>query len=611
MNVRNLADLHRRQAERYGPRAALRHKRHGLYRDLSWADYLRASLACAASLIEAGVRPGDRVGMLAENRLEWLLADMGILAAGAVNVPAHAPLAPKQAQFQFADAGVCWLFVSTREQLDKVRQVRGELPALRGVVIFDDLPTGWHGRETVPQQGSTGWHGRETVPQQGESVPQQGETVPQQGETVPQQGSTGWHGRETVPQQEDALPWTGFLAQGLRHLDRYMPELERRRLDRGQDDLATIMYTSGTTGNPKGVMLSHGNLLSNALSMVEGGEFRDDTVVLSWLPYSHIYGRLVDHYVSLAAGATLCLAESQETLVRNLDEIQPTCFSAVPRFYEKVYTAVQCDDPERTLRRLRDLFGPRIRWLNSGGAPLPLHLAQAYQDAGLTMLQGYGLTESSPVITFNRREANRLGTVGQAVPGVEVRIAPDGEVLTRGPHVMKGYWNQPQATAEAIRDGWLHTGDLGRLDDGYLSITGRKKDLLVLSNGKKVVPTYLEGLLLADPCIDQVVICGEGKNYLTALVVPNFENLRAAAQELGITEPDNARLVRLPEVHALMARRAEAALAAVSAWEQVRKFILLSRPFTLEADEMTVSLKLRRGTIVQKYRQQWEGLYTE
>jgi long-chain acyl-CoA synthetase len=228
------------------------------------------------------------------------------------------------------------------------------------------------------------------------------------------------------------------------------------------------------------------------------------------------------------------------------------------------------------------------------------------------MLQGYGLTESSPVITFNRRASNKLGTVGLPVPGVEVRIADDGEVLTRGPHVMVGYWKNPKATAEAIRDGWLHTGDLGQLDcEGFLSITGRKKDLLVLSNGKKVVPTEIEGLLLADECIDQAVVHGEGKSYLTALLVPRFEKLRAAAGAIGVDEETNERLVQDPKVKELMAGRVKAALAAVSTWEQIRKFILLPRPFTLAAEEMTVSLKLRRSVILEKYRQQLEALYVE
>jgi long-chain acyl-CoA synthetase len=547
MDVRNLAELHRRQAERLGPRAAIRFKHLGLYRDLSWNDYLARSLACAASLVEAGIQTGDRIGLVAENRLEWLIADMGILAAGAINVPAHATLSAKQIQQQFEHAGVNFLIASTRPLWEKIRDLPKLMPVIRGVVVFD-----------------------------GPAVP-------------------------------EAESWQGFLTRGAHVLPKHEAELQARLRRVGPEDLATLMYTSGTTGNPKGVMLSHGNLLSNALSMVGSTSINADSIILSWLPFSHIYGRLVDHYETLAAGATLCLAESQETLLLNLAETQPTCFSGVPRFYEKVLAYAGPQDVPANRDKLRSLFGSRIQWLNSGGAPLPPPFAEAFVRAGLTMLQGYGLTETSPVVSFNRIEANRVGTVGQAVTDVEIRIADDGEVLTRGPHVMKGYWKDAKATAEAIRDGWFHTGDLGSLDaDGYLTITGRKKDLLVLSNGKKVVPTEIEALLLQDDCIDQALVYGEGRNYLTALIVPRFDRLRSL---LGVAEQDNAKLIELSAVRELMAKRFAAVLADVAEWEKVQRFALLPRPFTQEAEELTVSLKLRRGVIFQKHKEQMEALY--
>ena len=552
---RNLVELHRRQAERYGPRVALRFKRHGLYHDYPWDRYRADVLACACALIDAGVRPGERVGLLSENRVEWLVADLGLLAAGAVNVPPHAPLPPAQVQFQFADTGTAWLFVSTREQLDKVRSVRAGLPTLHGMVVFDS-------------------------------------------------GAAG----------DDAVSWAGFLQRGRRALPRLAAELARRESALGPDDLATIMYTSGTTGNPKGVMLTHGNLLSNTLSLVAADDCGPQDVVLNWLPYSHIYARTCDHYTAIASGATLCLAESQETLALNLAEVWPTRMNSVPRFYEKVLAAVAAPDPKDTGRRLRAVFGPRINQLLSGGAPLPRAVGEAYAAAGLPLLQGYGLTESSPVITFNRKRANRLGTVGQSLPGVEVRIAADGEVLTRGPHVMTGYWNNPTATAEAVRDGWLHTGDLGTLDaDGFLTITGRKKELLVMSSGKKLVPSEVEGRLLADPCIDQVVVYGEGRNYLTALVVPRWEAVRLALREAGTavdSQPEEA-LAGNSTVAELLDKRIEAALRDLAPWERVKRFAVLARPFTVAADELTVSLKMRRGVIFEHYKAQLEALYRE
>jgi long-chain acyl-CoA synthetase len=370
------------------------------------------------------------------------------------------------------------------------------------------------------------------------------------------------------------------------------------------------MYTSGTTGSPKGVMLTHGNLLSNALATLENQPYPPESLVLNWLPYSHIYARTVDHYAPLVGGITVALAVSAETLVENLAEVPPTHFSSVPRFYEKVLAAVASDDAAVTAKRLKHVFGPRIEVLSSGGAPLPVPIAKAYTEAGLPLFQGYGLTETSPVISFNTRKHNKIGTVGRAIPGVEVRIGPDGEVLTRGPHVMKGYWNNAAATEETIRDGWLHTGDLGSLDEeGYLSITGRKKELMVLSNGKKIVPSHLEGLLVTDPCIDQAVVCGEGRNFLTALLVPHWGNVRAAlGRDLPGREEDWARA---PEVIALLGQRCKGALRDLSRTEQIKKFLVLPRPFSVEAEELTVSLKLRRNVVVQRYGPRLDELYKE
>jgi long-chain acyl-CoA synthetase len=554
MSERNLVELHRRQAERLGPRPALRSKRYGIWHDFTWERYRAETVAAAAALIEAGVGPGDRVGMVAENSIDWLIADMAILTAGAINVPPHAPLTARQILFQLADAEVNFLLVSNRAQLDKIRQIRSQLPPLRGIVLFDSTAAAGH---------------------------------------------------------DDLVPWQTFRQRGRQALPRLEGEISRREAALGPDDLATIMYTSGTTGNPKGVMLTHGNLLSNVRATLDRSGQRPGDVVLSWLPYTHIYARTVDHYCNLATGVLLCVAESAETLVQDLADVQPTHMASVPRFYEKVLTMAADPDPEVVARRLRDIFGPRVNWLSSGGAPLPLPVARPYVDAGILLLQGYGLTETSPVISFNAKEAYKLETVGRPLPGVEVKIGPDGEVLTRGPHVMKGYWKNPAATAETIRDGWLHTGDLGELDaDGFLKITGRKKELLVLSNGKKVVPAYLEGLLQGDPCIDQAVVCGEGRNFLTALIVPHWSNVRAALAAEG-TKLDGVIEEATPPVMELLQSRIQAALVDVSSAEQVRKIIVVPQPFSVAADELTVSLKLRRNVVLAKYARQLDELYHE
>jgi long-chain acyl-CoA synthetase len=549
MTDQTLPARHRLQAERFGPRTAVRYKRLGLYHDLTWDDYREQVTACAAALAHAGVAAGDRVSVLSENRVEWLVADMAILQAGAVHVPLHAPLTARQAHYQLADAAVSWIFASGPAQYAKVRQLRAELPDLRGIVLFEGRP------------------------------------------------------------DEEAVAWEAFLQMGRDVRAAEAAELDRRQAALGSDSLATIMYTSGTTGNPKGVMLTHGNLLSNAESFNAASPPPLDCVFLSWLPYSHIYARTVDIYGTLVAGSILCLAESADTLLVNLAEIRPHLMSSVPRFYEKVLAAVQAD-PKTAKAKLRAIFGPRVDWLSSGGAPLPAGVARTFQEAGLLLLQGYGLTESSPVISFNRKDAYKLDSVGLPIPGVEVKIADDGEVLTRGPHVMKGYWKDPAGTAQTIREGWLYTGDLGHLDaDGFLYITGRKKELMVLSNGKKVVPNHVEGLLLADPCIDQVLVCGEARSFLTALVVPNWPVLaRAAGVDLSRGED---ALAGDPAVQAFLDRRVQGALADVSPWEQVRKLAVLPRPFSIADGEVTVSLKLRRGVIAERHKDEIEAMYRD
>jgi long-chain acyl-CoA synthetase len=559
-DCRNLAELHRLQAERLEPRPALRWREYGIFRDLPWDQYRADVLACAAALVESGIVPGDRVGLVAENRVEWLIADLGILAAAAVNVPPHAPLTAAQVHYQLADAGCRWLFLSTVRQLDKLAAVLPELPDIKGIVVFDSI----------------------------QSV--------------------------TPSLRHPVFTWAGFLQNGRRTLARQQAELSQREAALQPPDLATIMYTSGTTGNPKGVMLTHGNLLSNVAASLACEPCQPDDVRLSWLPYSHIYARTMDHYLSLASGTLLCLSESADTLVTDLRDVEPTHLNAVPRFYEKVLTAAADTNPEELSRRLRRVFGRRLRWLCSGGAPLPPAVAEAYRDAGLLVLQGYGLTESSPVISFNRTTRYKIDSVGPPLPGVEVRIADDGEVQARGPNIMKGYWNNPPATAEALHDGWLSTGDLGRLDeDGFLYITGRKKELLVLSNGKKVVPNYIEGLLLADPLIDQAVVCGEGRNFLTALIVPHWDNLRAELRRAGgdvDSQPAEA-LTEHPLVQELLHQRIEALLREVSSWEHVKKIAVLPNAFSVASDELTVSLKLRRNIVVKKYAAALESLYRE
>jgi long-chain acyl-CoA synthetase len=357
-------------------------------------------------------------------------------------------------------------------------------------------------------------------------------------------------------------------------------------------------------------MLTHGNLVSNAEATVRCGDFGESNVLLSWLPYSHIYARTCDLYVTMLTGARLCLAESVDTLVMNLAEIQPTDFTSVPRFYEKVWSAVEALPAADRASRLGRIFGPNVRRLSSGGAPLPKHVAAGFLEAGLPLLEGYGLTESSPVISFNRHEAKKPGTVGIAVDGIEVKIADDGEILTRGPHVMKGYWDDPESTRRAIVDGWLLTGDVGTLDaEGFLTITDRKKDLIITSGGKNIAPSELERLLVSDPYIDQAVVYGDRRPFVSALIVPNLPLLTQKAAELGFPLDVEDDMIRNGPAREFVAGRVAKVMEEVSNPERVKAFVLLGRPFQIEADELTATQKIRRRHVLVKFEKELEALY--
>jgi long-chain acyl-CoA synthetase len=553
MDYQNLSALHRASAERWSGRTALSDKRGGVRRPWTWDEYRAQADWGAAALIELAINPGDRVGILSENRAEWLVADIAVLSAGAADVTMHAPLVAGQAEYQLAHSEARAVIVSNQEQADKVLASLAGLPQLEVLISFDPVETGGRIR---------------------------------------------------------TLRWADFLAIGEKAGDTGRQRVLDREHALNRESLATLIYTSGTTGNPKGVMLTHGNVLSNIEAVATLASFTTDDVLLTWLPFSHIYARTVDHYLAVLTGGVLCLAESMETLPADLAEVRPTLMNAVPRFYEKVWSSVQSLPPDDRRQRLAKLFGPRVRWLSSGGAPLPPHIAHGFHESGILLLQGYGLTESSPVISFNRIGRYKLESVGPPIPGVEVQIADDGEILTRGPHVMRGYWKDPEATAQAITDGWLHTGDVGHLDDeGFLSITDRKKDLIITSGGKNIAPNELERILMTDPFIDQLVLYGDRKPFVSALIAPNLDALRAKARELGCAvELDGEFICSAPLIE-FMATRIEHLMQAVSKPERVKAFLLLGRPFTIENDELTPTRKIRRRQIHKKYHAQLEALY--
>lgn len=552
VSVQSLCALHRSATKRYGNRVALKYPQWGMYHDLSWTDYRAAIDAAAAGLIALGVQFGDRVAILSENRFEWLIADHAILSCGAADVPLHAPLAPVQVEYQVAHSEARGIIVSNQAQADKLAEVLDRLPQLEFVISFESIQL-----PTNSQVKLVSW---------------------------------------------EALKYLGTEADS--------SEIARREAALRPDSLATIIYTSGTTGHPKGVMLSHGNLLSNAKATFDISFMTEDVVLLSWLPYSHIYARTVDHYLTTIGGITVALAESVDTLFQNLRQVRPHWLTAVPRVYEKVWSQIKTLAPEDRASAIRKTFGAEMRQLTSGGAPLPLYIAEGFDAVGLPLLEGYGLTESSPVIAFNSIQQYRLGSVGKPIGDVEVRIADDGEILTRGPHVMLGYWKNPTATAQTIVDGWLLTGDVGRVDDdGFLFITDRKKDLFVTSSGKNIAPAELERILSRDEYIDQAVVYGDGRQYVTALLVPNFERLKSVVAERGGEIEIKGEFISDSISLQWLQSRVDALMQQVSQPERVKKFLVLARPFAVADEELTATLKVRRRHILQKYESHLAALY--
>lgn len=542
MQARTLNEIFLRSVEQHAAKPALLAKREGEYAPLSYADLHAQVLDFAAGLSQFGVGRGTVVGLLSENRPEWVITDLGALMLGGVNTPMFPALPAPQIAYILADGGAKVVVVSTDEQLEKVRQIRGDVPSLELVIVMDEVGCG--PGEKAFSEVVTG--GRDA----GEAV------------------------RRGIIEAGAAI---------------------------GSDDVASLIYTSGTTGGPKGVMLTHGNFASNVSASHEVLKMTTEDVLLSSLPLSHVFERTAGYYVPLSAGATIAYAESLRSVGRNMLEVRPTIMCAVPRQYEQMCAQMARRSGSGGARRAQpsDLLGGRLRFFISGGAALPKSVAESFQAMGITILEGYGLTESSPVISVNREGAVKLGTVGPPLPGVEVKIAEDGEILTRGGHVMKGYHGLEAETRAAIdAEGWLHTGDIGHLDeDGYLVITDRKKNLLVLANGKNVAPQPIENQLKLSPFIQEVMLVGDGQKAVSALVVPAYDRVRAHldldVNDQELAENDAARALIKTEVDRLSADLAE--------FEKVKRLALLPAPFSMEAGELTPTLKLKRKVVTQKY----------
>jgi long-chain acyl-CoA synthetase len=541
-----------RRVETDGGRPALAVKREGQFHWLTWKEIAGDVAQWTAMLVHLGVRRGDRVAQLAENRYEWIISDFAIQMAGAIHVPIHAPLTGPQIIWQVRHSGAKVLLLSGPQQADKLASHAADVPSATTLVAYDPCPQ-----------------------------------------------SVGGNPIRALNELLTVSP----LEPGIE------AACQTRQCSR-PEDLATILYTSGTTGEPKGVMLTQRNLATNTLATIAAFGCAEDDLRLNFLPLSHIFARTCDLYCWLAGGTRMALAESRDTVIADCQAIKPTILNGVPHFYDRVLRGLQSKGVAETPAALKAALGGAIRSCCGGGAALPEHLFDYFHSHGVPLLQGYGLTESSPVISVSSERAFRRGASGQPVPGVDVRIAEDGEILTSGPHVMKGYYENPAATEEVLKDGWLYTGDLGRLDeDNFLFITGRKKEILVTLGGKNIAPVFLESLLTQDPLFVQALVVGDNRPCLAALLVPNPDLLADEISARGIGVGTREEALVHPQVQLFVRERIRERLKDVAPYEQVQHFLLLPRGFTIEHGEMTAKLSLRRKVIEQHFAVEIESLY--
>ena len=581
----------------------MRFKRGKQWHEITGAELAARVRHVALGLHGLGVRAGQRVALLAESSPEWSLTDYAILATGAVNVPIYPTQAVDQVEFILRNSGARVLFVSSQRQLKRIAAALDALKKDRPRVILFEAP-----KEDGPKDAL-----------------------------------------------KDVLALAELEKQGS-ETDAQQPHLYEELCAQAQPDhLATIIYTSGTTGDPKGVMLTHRNLVNNAINSGQVFELRPDDVALSFLPLSHVFERTV-LYIYMLYGVQICFARGVEYVGEDIKEVRPTVVTAVPRLFEKIYATINkraADQPpwkqklfhravqlgraaavlqdqgkrvplgtrvelaaldKLVFSKWREAVGGRMRFFVSGGAALPSDLAYIFLGAGLQILQGYGLTETSPVVSFNRPHANRVGTIGTPIPGVKVRAAADGELLVQGDNVMQGYYLMEDESAQVLKeyeDGlWFHTGDIGTIDaDGYIRITDRKKDLLKTSLGKYIAPQPIENMIRAIPLVEQVIVIGNARKFPAALIVPNLDALRAYAKTLNLEIKEAAQLAQQPRIIEYFKKKVDEVTRELAPHEKIKKIALIPQEFTIEGGELTPSLKIRRKFVEDKYRDVIDALY--
>ncbi len=570
----------------------LKYKKDGRYLPISTAEFESRVRHISAGLRELGLRPGDKAVIFSENRPEWIMTDLAVICAGGVTVPIYTSLMPEQLKYIIDDSDASFVVCSTRDLWLKVEAVRRDIPKVRHFIMIDE-------------EGPAGI------------------------QTLAEVMGRGKAAEAADPGAFDAI------AEAIR-----------------PDDVASLIYTSGTTGTPKGVMLTHRNFTSNSQSLDQVTDFNKTDYILSFLPLSHVLERMTT-FSFLYKGTSIAYAESIDTVAQNLLEVRPTIMISVPRVFDKIYAKVMDNVLEGSALKRKLFFwavgvgkkygarhirhqpipwwlrvrrgvaaklvfskiiaktGGRVHFFVSGGAPLSADVAEFFYAVGITILEGYGLTETSPVLACNTFPKMKFGTVGPLVPGVQVKFAQDGEIWAKGPNVMKGYYNKPQETAEVFEDGWFKTGDVGHFDEeGFLVITDRKKDILVTAGGKNVSPQPIENMLRMNPYIQNVVVVGGGRKFISALVVPNFDKLEAYAKSRGISFGSRKELVEGEEIRSFMLAEINRSTPNLASYERIKKIVLLDKDFDADT-QMTPSLKVKRHIVEKVFKPLIDLLYKD
>lgn len=597
-NFKTIPHLFKYLTDEYGKgtgRFILKHKVDGNYVGITYDQMREETELFSLGLAYLGIKKDDKVSIISENRPEWVYSDFAILGLGAIDVPLYPSLTADSVEFILNNSESKGVIVSNKFQLNKFLKIKDKCRSLKFAIVMNE--------------------------------------------------------KDFDANVKDLYTFKDVQELG-RKFKKDNPNFFSESMDLAKpNDICTIIYTSGTTGEPKGVVLTHNNILSNVEAALESFPITKDDIFLSFLPLCHIFERMGGYYTAFSSGGTICYAESIETVAQNLIEVKPTILTTVPRLFERIYSKIIKNvenQPEKkqkifwwaievgreyakakktksipitlsvkhkladklVFKKLREKTGSNLRFFISGGAALPRELGEFFEAVGILIIEGYGLTESSPVITANRLDAYKFGTVGKPMPGVTVKIAEDGEILAKGPNIMQGYYKNKKETDATIKDGWLYTGDIGVFDqDGFLMITDRKKHLFKTSAGKYIAPTPIENIFLASKYIDQFVLIGDRRMFLTALIVPDFEALKEYADSHNIKYSNTEDLAKDDEIYKLLEKDMDQFQKKLANFERVRKFVMLDRPFSIESGEITPSMKVKRKFIEERYQDLIEQMY--